>query len=342
MPFINDRLSAEQAVGEPRRDNRTASRQSRFLFQPDKVMSLLGQRIIGQDGVLAAIDDMLHVVKADIGNNQRPLSVMMFLGPTGVGKTETAKLIAEALHGSGDALIRIDMNTLAQEHYSAALTGAPPGYVGSKEGHSLLNADAIAGSFSVPSVVLFDEIEKASDEVIRTLLNVLDTGKLTMASGVKALDFRNSIIFMSSNIGAVNVARFREKRHYLFFRERQEKLIVDRALRKKFDPEFINRIDAVLSYRSLTNENLNEVLDIELAKLQQRLSKRSVELQLDADCRSFLMEHFDQRYGARHIARRIRRDLEPIVARAILAKPEHDQFIGFLQNERIGVAALEE
>lgn len=341
MPYINDRLTAERDVADRQRYTQTLSRQSRFLFEPAQVMVLLRKRIVGQDGVLDAIDDMLHVVKADIGNKQRPLSVMMFLGPTGVGKTETARLIAEAIQGSSDALVRIDMNTLAQEHYSAALTGAPPGYVGSKEGHSLLSVDAIAGSFSAPSIVLFDEIEKASDEVIRALMNVLDTGKLTLASGVKELDFRNSLIFMSSNIGASEVENSRSKRYRFWRRHHQEKQLIDLALRKKFDPEFINRIDAVLSFGHLQRAHLSNVLDIELAKFQQRLGKRQVELQLDAECRSYLVEKYDARYGARHIARRLRRDLEPAVARAMLANPEHGEFIAFLQNERIAVESIQ-
>jgi ATP-dependent Clp protease ATP-binding subunit ClpA len=341
MPYINDRLSAEQEIKEQRQYAQSFARQSRFVFQPAKVMALLRKRIIGQDGVLDAIDDMLHVVKADIGNNQRPLSVMMFLGPTGVGKTETARLVAQAIHGSSDALCRIDMNTLAQEHYSAALTGAPPGYVGSKEGHSLLSSEAVAGSFSLPSVVLFDEIEKASDEVIRALLNVLDTGKLVMASGVKELDFRNSLIFMSSNIGAVELEQARAVRHKFWFRERQENNIVERALRKKFDPEFINRIDAVLSFKSLQRVHLASVLEIELAKLYERLGRRWVDLQLDPDCRNYLLENYDARYGARHIARRLRCELEPVVARAMLAKPKDREFVAFLQNERIVVESIQ-
>src|SRR5690606_32324507 len=124
----------------------------------------------------------------------------LLLGPTGVGKTEVVRLIAEAIHGQPDAFCRIDMNTLAQEHYAAALTGAPPGYVGSKEGTTLFDAEAIAGTFSRPGIVLFDELEKASTEVLRSLLNVLDSGRLTLSGGGRTLDFRNCLIFMTSNV----------------------------------------------------------------------------------------------------------------------------------------------
>ena len=147
----------------------------RFHFEPQAVMQSLRQRIIGQDAALNEIEKMLQVVKADFSSPERPLSVTLMLGPTGVGKTETVRLIAEAIYGRSDAFCRIDMNTLAQEHYAAALTGAPPGYVGSKEGHSLFDETAIAGSHTRPGIMLFDELEKASNEVIRGLMNVLDT-----------------------------------------------------------------------------------------------------------------------------------------------------------------------
>ncbi|MGE8542323.1 MAG: AAA family ATPase, partial [Acinetobacter sp.] len=144
----------------------------RFHFEPAAVMQALKQRIIGQDAALNEIEKMLHVVKADFSSPERPLSVTLMLGPTGVGKTETVRLIAEAIYGRADAFCRIDMNTLAQEHYAAAITGAPPGYVGSKEGHSLFDETAIAGSHTRPGIVLFDELEKASIEVLRGLMNV--------------------------------------------------------------------------------------------------------------------------------------------------------------------------
>jgi len=131
----------------------------RFHFEPSKVMQLLRERIIGQDAALNEIEKMLHVVNADFSSPDRPLSVTLMLGPTGVGKTETVRLIADAIYGHPDAFCRIDMNTLAQEHYAAALTGAPPGYVGSKEGHSLFDETAIAGSHTRPGIMLFDELE---------------------------------------------------------------------------------------------------------------------------------------------------------------------------------------
>jgi ATP-dependent Clp protease ATP-binding subunit ClpA len=349
MPFINDQLAENQVRLASQTDtclfsaacmpDKTvaARRQSRFRFEPSAVMSLLRSRIIAQDAALAAIEDMLNVVKADIGSKQRPLCVMLLLGPTGVGKTQTARLIAEAICGSVESLVRIDMNTLAQDHYAAALTGAPPGYVGSKEGHSLFPTEAIAGSYSVPSVILFDEIEKASDEVIRSLLNVLDSGKLKLSSGLKELDFCNSLIFMSSNIAASELERHRNKKYVFTGRKISEKKLIDRALGKKFDPEFINRIDASLVFKHLRRSDLGALFDLELGNLRRRLGKQGVELDLDQACFDYLLKHYDPRYGARDIARRLRAHLEPVVARAILSAPASDRFIGFVQNNALVV-----
>ncbi len=208
MPFVNDLIEHNRR----QLDEVSAVRlQSRFLFEPTAVMALLRSRIVGQDAVLAQVEAMLKVVKADIGERERPLAVNLFMGPTGVGKTEIVRLLAQAIHGRADALCRIDMHTLAQEHYAAALTGAPPGYVGSKEGSTLFDAEAIAGSFGRPGIVLFDELEKASPEVLRSLLGILEHGRLTLTAGSRTLDFRNSLIFMTSNLGAQQAQRYRER-----------------------------------------------------------------------------------------------------------------------------------
>lgn len=338
MPYLNDRLAAQQELQAVQNYRDQTTRQSRYLFQPEKVMALLRQRIIGQDSALAAIDDMLHLVKADIGPGHRPLSVMLFMGPTGVGKTETARLIAEAIHGNADALCRIDMNTLSQQHYAAALTGAPPGYVGSKEGQTLFDPDKIKGSFSRPGVVLFDELEKADNDVIRALMNVLDSGRLVLSSGVKSLDFSNCLIFMSSNIGAADTARRRGVRRLL---PPNETRLARRALESRFDPEFINRIDYIVAYQRLAGTALIEVLDVELDKFHRQLGCRGVTLEIDSHCHDLLLERVDRRYGARDIARRIRRLLAPQVARAMLMSPDRNRFVAICQDGQISVAAEE-
>jgi len=342
MPFINERLEANR---ESIAKNRAASgpvRVSRFRFEPETVMASLRQNIVGQDQALSAMESMLMRVKADIGEENRPLAVHLFLGPTGVGKTETVRLIAEAIHGNRDGMCRIDMNTLAQEHYAAALTGAPPGYVGSKEGHSLFDLEKVQGSFSKPGIVLFDEIEKASKEVIRTLLNVLDTGRLVFPSGNHEIDFRNTLIFMTSNAGALDAETHHHRyqkggRRWLKPPSRQLSSIRDAALRRHFDPEFLNRIDQILPFNNLSDNWLEALLDIELAGLNKRLARKHAELTIAPELKAELCRGYDSRYGAREMLRAFRQRLEPAVARALLAHPETQRFIAVWEDREVAV-----
>ena len=301
----------------------------RFHFEPHAVMQKLRERIIGQTEALNEIEKMLHVVKADFSSPDRPLSVTLMLGPTGVGKTETVRLIAEAIYGRPNAFCRIDMNTLAQEHYAAAITGAPPGYVGSKEGHSLFDETAIAGSHTRPGIMLFDELEKASTEVIRGLMNVLDTGRLTLTAGTKTIDFSNCMIFMTSNVGAQAAQQYLDKLNFLpkkmqdiCLKRVPTQTIIEKVMQRKFDPEFLNRIDRTLHYLPVQDDALPKLVDIELEKLNLRLQhqKRSVTL-TDAAKAHFYQGH-DIRYGARHLGRKMRTELEPILALYFLNSPE--------------------
>lgn len=343
MPFINERLEANRETIEQNRAAAGPVRASRFRFEPEAVIAHLREKIVGQDQALAAMASMLVRVKADIGEDSRPLAVHLFLGPTGVGKTETVRLIAEAIHGNRDGLCRIDMNTLAQEHYAAALTGAPPGYVGSKEGHSLFDLDKVQGSFSKPGIVLLDEVEKASKEVVRTLLNVLDTGRLVFPSGNREIDFRNTLIFMTSNAGALDAEVHEQSyqrgwRRWLGLSPGRVEAIRDAALRRHFDPEFLNRIDQVLTFNRLTDNWLDSLLDIELAGLNRRLAKKQAELRLSPALRVELCRGYDARYGARELLRAFRQRLEPAVARALLAHPDCNRFEAHLKNTEVAVS----
>ncbi|OTG84423.1 AAA family ATPase [Acinetobacter sp. ANC 5054] len=318
----------------------------RFHFEPNDVMQHLRERIIGQEDALNEIEKMLHVVKADFSSPERPLSVTLMLGPTGVGKTETVRLISEKIYGRPDAFCRIDMNTLAQEHYAAAITGAPPGYVGSKEGHSLFDETAIAGSHTRPGIVLFDELEKASTEVLRGLMNVLDSGTLTLTAGTKTINFRNCMIFMTSNVGAQAAQQYLDKLKFLPLKMQQLCLnrvpvssIIEKVMQRKFDPEFINRIDRILQYQPVQDNALPRLVEIELEKLNLRLQHQKRSVQLTDAAKAHFYQNHDIRYGARHLARKIRVELEPILAVYFLNHPDQTELCLDAQQGKLTLLA---
>lgn len=315
----------------------------RFTFEPARVMTLLRSRIVGQDAALAQVEGLLKVVKADIGERDRPLSVNLFMGPTGVGKTEIVRLLAQALHGRADGFCRIDMHTLAQEHYAAALTGAPPGYVGSKEGISLFNSELIQGTYSCPGIVLFDELEKASHEVVRSLLGILENGQLTLAGGTRTLDFRNCLIFMTSNIGAQQARRHRQRfahgwRRVLRVFARDEAAVLEDALHGHFEPEFLNRIDRILMFEPIDGQWLEALLEVELGKLNGRLAAHQRWLEVDEPARAWLCRQHDARFGARALGRRLRVELQPAIAECVLHDPGVQGMRATLRDEQLHVS----
>ena len=324
MPFITDRLESLQKQQEDISLKETNKEQlvnelpqksfvSRFSYQLQEVMTFLKANIIGQDEALRSIEKILKVVKAELNDSQRPLAVALLLGPTGVGKTSTAKLLAQALSKNEDNFCRIDMNTLAQEHYTASLIGAPPGYVGSKEGNTLFSAQNIAGTYSVPSVVLFDEIEKANQNVLLSLLEVLDSGELTLTSGVKKISFRNAIIIMTSNIGAREVFSYRKKHGNLNYRK--EKKIVKKKVEENFLPEFINRIDHILYYQSIDKTQLEQIINLELRTLK---SRGLGDIIISQKVMKELITSYNFVYGVRDIKRMFYNDILPLIADRIL------------------------
>lgn len=356
MPFINDQLKANAEVIFQK-----AEPQTRFVFKVSQVMEQLRSTIFGQNHVLQSIENMLRVVKADIGDPYRPLYVAMFLGPTGVGKTETVRTLAKAIHGDPDHFCRIDMNTLSQEHYAAALTGAPPGYVGSKEGTSLFQKDIVEGTFSKPGIVLFDEIEKASSEVIQALLNVFDNGVLILSSGEQVIDFRNSMIFITTNIGSHQMRQFANRAlrtllHRFWLRVNPKnwglhedvllQKIITNSLEQEFAAEFINRIDDTLIFQWLKRETLDDIVGVLINQLNERLKKKSYQLEVEPDVKSLLMEKgFDQKYGARQLKRSIRRHLEVPVAVALGEGNQNGEtmtvLFAFLKEGKITVVSKE-
>ncbi|WP_038028597.1 AAA family ATPase [Thioalkalivibrio sp. ALE31] len=347
MPFINDRLAdTERRLMETERridagrDRSGASVatgegggiESRYRFDVDAIMSAIRREILGQDDAVAAVERMLRIVRADISDPHRPLHTALFLGPTGVGKTEIVRALARALHGDAEAFCRVDMNTLSQEHYAAALTGAPPGYVGSREGTTLLDQELIEGSLRKPGIVLFDELEKASDEVVEALLNVFDNGLLTTASGERTYSFRNTLVFMTSNLGARRLQQDAERRQGWLGRwrsrgpqrQRQYRL-VERELLGRFAPEFVNRIDSISVFQWLDGDTLNELVDLELARLNRRLEKHRVELRLtEAVHRQVREAGYDRKFGARAMRRAMRHVVEAPLAEYLLVTPNPD------------------
>lgn len=331
MPFLTDRLQETERADRLARaladENVTtvprptaAAGNSRFTFDLSHIESELRGAIVGQDDTIDEILELLTVVRADIGDPRRPLVSVLLAGPTGVGKTETVRTVARALYGDADAVCRIDMNTLAQEHYAASFTGAPPGYVGSKEGTTILDQDKIEGSRALPGIVLFDELEKASTEVALALLNVLDNGILTVASGERTYSFRNALIFMTTNLGARELMALSRPRRLPRLRggsdrDRARDLILNRLL-ARFPPEFVNRIDHVATLNPIRPQTMPLLVDVELDRVNRRLRKHNVKIVLEDAVRAFLSHSgYDSLFGARGLRRAIRRHLEfPLAA----------------------------
>ncbi|MEE2732944.1 MAG: AAA family ATPase [Pseudomonadota bacterium] len=329
MPFINDVLAHNQqqnrAAAEASQVSPVGTVRSRYAFDAGGIAERLRARIVGQDHVLESLCQQLKVIKAGLTEPRRPLLVMLLLGDTGVGKTETVRLLAEAIHGDAGAFCRIDMNTLSQSHYSAAITGAPPGYVGSKENTTLLDEAAILGSASRPGIVLFDEVEKASQEVVRSLMNVFDSGHLRLASGTRELSFTNCLVFMTSNLGAESWRRHQHHRwwHGRFNLKRFRRSHAncrsthfEAALRAHFDPEFLNRIDCIELFDGIGANQVSRIVLLEVERINQQLMKKQIQLQVsDAVIEHIAAQGFDEHYGARALRRSVRdRLLVPLSA----------------------------
>ena len=269
----------------------------------------LSQRVVGQDQAVQAVSDAIRRARAGLQDPNRPLASFMFLGPTGVGKTELARALAEFLFDDEHALIRIDMSEYMEKHSVARLIGAPPGYVGYEEGGQLTEA-VRRRPFSV---VLFDEIEKAAPEVFNVLLQVLDDGRLTDGQG-RTVDFKNTVIIMTSNVGS----------HWLHELDGMDEEEVQRQVRQRlreegFRPEFINRIDEIIVFHQITREQMKDIVDIQINRLRPRLEERHITLQVTDAARNLLAEMgFDPQFGARPLKRVIQREIENRIAHGIL------------------------
>jgi ATP-dependent Clp protease ATP-binding subunit ClpB len=266
----------------------------------------LHQRVVGQDEAVTAVANAIRRSRAGLGDPDRPIGSFIFLGPTGVGKTELAKALAEFLFDSERAMIRIDMSEYMEKHSVSRLVGAPPGYVGYDEGGQLTEAVRRRPY----SVVLLDEIEKAHADVFNILLQLLDDGRLTDGQG-RTVDFRNTIVIMTSNVGSEFIYRGGEEE---VVRER-----VEEALRATFRPEFRNRVDEVVIFQRLSREQLADIVELQAAGLRGRLASRRIELELTDAAKRVLVDHgYDPAYGARPLKRTVQRELENPLAMMVL------------------------
>ena len=294
----------------------------------------LHNRVIGQQEAVTAVADAIQRSRAGLADPNRPIASFIFLGPTGVGKTELAKALAAYMFDSEDALVRIDMSEYMEKHAVSRLIGAPPGYVGYEEGGQLTEAIRRRPY----SVILFDEIEKAHPDVFNIFLQILDDGRVTDAQGHK-VDFKNAIIIMTSNIGSqyiLDVAG--DNAHYDEMRRR-----VIEAMRNSFRPEFLNRIDEIIIFHGLDKRELRQIVLLQVQRLRQRLSERKISLKLSDSALDFLAEvGYDPVYGARPLKRAIQRELETQMAKSILRGEFNDGDTIFVdvQNERLSFSRL--
>ena len=271
----------------------------------------LRQRVVGQDEALLLVGNAVRRSRAGLGDPHRPIGSFLFMGPTGVGKTELARALAEFLFDDEKALVRLDMSEYMEKHTVARLIGAPPGYVGYDEGGQLTEAIRRRPY----AVVLLDEIEKAHPDVFNVLLQVLDDGRLTDGKG-RTVDFRNTVLIMTSNVASDLIQEMARRDG-----EDEEKL-KDRlmeALRQTFRPEFLNRIDEIVTFHSLGREQIAQIVDIQLEDLQRRLAERKLTLELTDEAKAQLAERgYDPVFGARPLKRTIQRMIENPLAVQVL------------------------
>ena len=264
---------------------------------------VLGRRVVGQSVAVTAVSDAVRRSRAGIADPNRPTGSFLFLGPTGVGKTELAKSLSEFLFDDETAMVRIDMSEYGEKHSVARLIGAPPGYVGHEAGGQLTEAVRRRPC----TLVLFDEVEKAHSDVFDILLQVLDDGRLTDGQG-RTVDFRNTVIILTSNLGAGG--------------DREQ---VMAAVKQAFKPEFINRLDDVVVFEPLSTELLEGIVDIQLQSLAQRLEQRRLALDVDVAAKHWLAERgYDPDYGARPLRRLIQQAIGDQLARELLAGKVRD------------------
>ena len=274
-----------------------------------KLEDELHERVIGQDEAVTAVANAVIRARAGLKDENKPIGSFIFLGPTGVGKTELAKTLAKDLFDSEENIIRIDMSEYMEKHSVSRLVGPPPGYVGYEEGGQLTEAVRRAPY----SVILFDEIEKAHEDVFNMFLQILDDGRLTDNKG-KTVDFKNTIIIMTSNIGS----------SYLLADEghitEETKDLVMSEMKRRFKPEFLNRVDDIIMFKALDKEEIKKIIDIFIKSLANRLKEKDIDIEITDSAKEIMVrEGYDPVYGARPLKRYIGNTLETMIARKLIA-----------------------
>ena len=294
-----------------------------FQEEAEKLLQMeaeLHKRIVSQEEAIVAVSEAIRRSRSGLANPKRPIGSFLFVGPTGVGKTELARALAEFMFDDEDALVRIDMSEYRERHSVSRLIGAPPGYVGFEEGGQLTEAVRRRPY----RVILFDEIEKAHTDVFNTLLQVMEDGRLTDGHG-HVVDFRNTVVIMTSNVGATML----RSNGVMGFRsggtdeEREDfeslKATLHKELRQTFRPEFLNRIDEIVVFHYLSKLQLQDVVERMLSEVRQRLEERDVTLQVSPAAKAWLVEHgYDPDYGARPMRRLVQREIENVLAKMLL------------------------
>jgi ATP-dependent Clp protease ATP-binding subunit ClpC len=279
----------------------------------------LKEKIIGQDQAVETVTRAIQRSRAGLKDPNKPIGTFLFLGPTGVGKTQLAKVLAQYMFDSPDSIIRIDMSEYMEKHAVSRLIGAPPGYVGYNEGGQL--SERVRRK--PYSVVLLDEIEKAHPDIFNLLLQVLDEGRLTDSNG-RHIDFRNTVLILTSNIGTKELKEFGKGLGFSNATKRDtaanSRAIIEKALKKAFTPEFLNRLDEQILFNSLTREDIEKIIEIELKELYNRVSQAGYKLKLSKKIKKFVADAgFDPQYGARPLKRAIQRYIEDPLAEKIIS-----------------------
>ena len=275
--------------------------------EKEKLINLennMKKRVMGQDNALKLVSDAIIRARSGIKDPNRPIGSFIFLGPTGVGKTEVAKTLAYELFDDERHMVRIDMSEYMEAHTVSRLVGAPPGYVGYDEGGQLTEAVRR----NPYSIVLFDEIEKAHKDVLNILLQILDDGRITDSQG-RTVDFKNTIIIMTSNLGS----------EYILENKENSEELVNQELKHYFKPEFLNRIDEIIIFNSLSKDVVYNVLDKIIKDIEKRLSDKRIKINLTDKAKKFIIEEsYDENFGARPIKRFVSRNLETLISKAII------------------------